>query len=80
MHWGGRGRLSSLCCRWSPAGEALQHQREAGRPVRGMDPQKHSIGYLHGASKFGQLVPFGISAGGWEREMALASDFVPLPS
>ena len=33
-------------------GGALQHQ-EAGRTVRGMDPQKHSIGCLHGASKFG---------------------------
>ena len=28
-------------------------------------------------SKFGELVPFGVSAGGWEREMALASAFVP---
>ena len=27
-----------------------------------------------------ELVPFGISAGGWEREMALASTFIPLLS
>ena len=52
-------------------------RRNAGRPVRGMDPQKHSVGCLHSASKFGELVPFGISAGGWEREIALASTFVP---
>ena len=38
-----------------------------------MDPQKHSAGCLCGASKFGELVPFGVLAGGWEREMALAS-------
>ena len=43
----------------------------------GRDPQKHSVGCLHGANKLGELIPFGVSAGGWEREMALASAFVP---
>ena len=52
VHRGRRGRLNSLCHRWSPAGGALQH-REGGRPLGGMDPQKHSIGHLPGASKFG---------------------------
>ena len=52
MHRGGRGKLSSFCRQWSPAGGALQHWEGAGRPVRGMDPQKHSVGCLHGASKF----------------------------
>ena len=49
--------------------------REAGRPIGGMDPPKHSVGHLRGASRFSDRngVPFGISAGGWEREMALAS-------
>ena len=56
-------------------GGALQH-RERGRPIGGMDPQKHSVGYLCGASKFGELVPFGVLAGGWERERVLASTFV----
>ena len=37
----------------SPAGGALQHQ-DGGRPVRGMDPQKYSIGHLHSISKFGK--------------------------
>ena len=30
-----------------------------------------------GTSKFSELVPFGVSAGGWERETPLASTFVP---
>ena len=51
-HRGRRCRLSSLCCRWSPAGRVLQHQ-VGGRSVGGMDPQKHSFGCLHGASNFG---------------------------
>ena len=55
MHWGGRGRLSSLFLRRSTSGGALWH-REAVRPASGgmgpMDPQKHSVGCLHGASKF----------------------------
>ena len=68
VHRGRRGRLISLCLLWFPVGGALQHQ-EGGRLIRGMDPQKHSIGHLHGAS-----------AAGWEREMVLASAFVPLPS
>ena len=51
VHRGGRGRLSLLCHRWSTAGGALKH-REGGRPIRGMDPQKHSVGRLRGASKF----------------------------
>ena len=52
VHRGGRGRLSSLCLRWSPVGGALLHL-EGGRPIRGMDPQKHSVGHLPSASKFG---------------------------
>ena len=51
MHWGGRGRLSSLLQR-SASGGALR-QREGFRPAaRGMDPQKHSVGCLQGASQF----------------------------
>ena len=81
MHRGRRGRLSSLCCRWSLAGGALQ-QQEGGRPVGGMDPQKHNLGCFRGASKFGDgnWFPLEFRLGGWEREMALASDFVFLPS
>ena len=45
---------------------ALWHW-EGGRPVRGMYPQKHSVGYLHGASKFpngtGSLWDFGYGVG-----------------
>ena len=52
VHRGGRGRLSSLCLRWSTSEEALQHW-EGGRPVRGMDLQKHSTGCLLCASNFG---------------------------
>ena len=48
---GQRGRLSSLYYWWSPEGGALQHQ-EGDRPVGGMDPQKHSVAHLCGASKF----------------------------
>ena len=51
MHRGRRGSLSLLCHWWSPVGGALQHQ-ERGRPIGGMDPQKHSVEHLHGASKF----------------------------
>ena len=37
--------------------------REAGRPIGGMDPQKHSVGCLRGASKFceGNWFPLGFS-------------------
>ena len=72
--------LSSLCCRWSPEGRALQHQ-EGGRPIRGMDPQKHSAWAFAWCKQvwWQDLVPFGISSGGWEREMGLASAFVPPP-
>ena len=52
MHRGGRDRLSLLCFQWSAAVGALWHQ-EGGRPIGGMDPQKHSIGCLRSASKFG---------------------------
>ena len=40
--------------------------REAGRPFGGMDPQKHSAGCLHGASKFGDRnwFPLGFWLGG----------------
>ena len=65
-----------LCHGWSPAGGAQQNW-EGGRPVGGIDPQKHSVGCLHGASKFGELVPLGVLAGGWEREMALDRAFIP---
>ena len=51
MHWGGRGRLSSLFLRRSTSGGALWHW-ERVRPAGGMDPQKHSFGCLRGASKF----------------------------
>ena len=51
MHRGGMGRLSSLFLRRSALGGALWHQ-EGVRPARGMDPQKHSAGCLHGTSKF----------------------------
>ena len=51
---GGRGKLSQLWCRWSPAAEALQHQ-EGGRPIGRMDPQKYNVGRLHSASKFGAV-------------------------
>ena len=39
--------------------------REAGRPIRGMDPQKHSSGCLHSASKFcdGNWFPLGFWLG-----------------
>ena len=37
-------------------------RREAGRPVQGMDPQKHSVGCLRGACKFsdGNWFPLGV--------------------
>ena len=53
---------------------------EGVRPAaRGMDPQKHSVGCLRSASKFPgrNWFSFGILAGGWAREMELASAFVP---
>ena len=82
MHRGRRGRLSSLFLRRSVSGGALRH-REGVRPSGGMDPQKHSVGCLHGASKFPgrNWFPLGFwlgdGQGGWAREMALASAFVP---
>ena len=48
----GQEGQAQLIVPWSPAVGALQH-REGGRPIGGMDPQKHSVGSLHGASKFG---------------------------
>ena len=52
MHRGRRGRLSSLFLQRSASGGVLWH-REGVRPATGgMDPQKHSVGCLRGASKF----------------------------
>ena len=51
MHGGGRGRLSSLFLQRSTSGGALWHQVRV-RPVRGMDPQKHSFRCLRGARQF----------------------------
>ena len=64
MHRGRKGRLSLLCRWWSPAGGALQH-REGGRPVGGMDPQKHSVGCSRSANKFGDgnWFPLGFQLG-----------------
>ena len=53
MHRGGRGRLKLLCRLWSPAAGSCSTGMDAGRPVGGMDPQKHIIGRLCSASKFG---------------------------
>ena len=60
--WGISARGSTTCtelggtvsasCQWSPVGGALQ-QGDGGRPIGGMDLQKHSVVCLHGASKFG---------------------------
>ena len=76
VHRGGRGRLSSLFLRRSASGGALWHQ-EGVRPAGGMDLQKHSISFwVFSRCKQGswqELVPFGILAGGWAREMALVS-------
>ena len=47
--WEGQAQLALP--RWFPAGGALWHQ-EGGRPVGGMDPQKHSVGCLCSVSKF----------------------------
>ena len=61
-------------------GGALQHHK-GGRPIGGMDPQKHSVG--HCAVQASLVMGTGSLwnlAGGWEREMALASAFVPLLS
>ena len=80
MHGGGRGRLSSLFLRRSTPGGALRHL-EGVRPAtaRGVDPQKHSVGCLPWCRQvpWQEPVPFGILAGGWAREMAPASAFVP---
>ena len=80
VHRGRRGRLSSLFLQRSASGGVLCH-REGVRPAAGgVTPQKHSVGCLSGASKFPgrkKLVPFGILAGGWAREMALACACVP---
>ena len=59
---GWKGQAKLLCHWQSPVGGALQHP-EGGRPDGVMGPQKHSIGCLHGASKFGELVPFGVKLG-----------------
>ena len=80
VHRGGRGRLSSLFLQRSASGGALQH-REGVRPAGGMDPQKHSVErWVFAPCKqvpWQEMVPFGILAGGWAREMALVSAFVP---
>ena len=80
VHRGGRSRLSLLCLWWSPVGGALQHH-EGGRPIGGMDPQKHSIGHcvVQASWVMGTGSLWNLAAG-WEREMALASAFVPLLS
>ena len=48
-----------------PLREGPCSTRREADPVRGMDPQKHSIGYLHGASKFGDWnwFPLGFQLG-----------------
>ena len=50
VHRGRKGGHSSLCLQWSALGGVLWH-REGGRPIGGMDPQKHSVGCLPSASK-----------------------------
>ena len=55
-------------------------QREGVRSAAGgLAPQKHRVGCLRSASKFPgrNWFPFGILAGGWAREMELASAYVP---
>ena len=52
MHRGGRGRLSSLFLWKSTSGGALLHRERVRTAAGGMDPQKHSLGCLGGASKF----------------------------
>ena len=78
MHRGRRGRLSLLFLGRSASGGAVWH-REGVRPAGGMDLQKqgHWVFALCKQVPWQELVPFGILAGGWAREMALVSPFVP---
>ena len=79
MHRGREGRLSLLCCWWSAAGGSLQHQK--ADPLEGWIPRSTALGVcLVQASSVmgtGSLWNYGWE---WEREMVLASAFVPLPS
>ena len=52
MHRGWRGMLSSLFLQRSALGGALLHRKGVRPAARGIDPKKHSIGCLRGASKF----------------------------
>ena len=77
MHSSGRGRLSSLFLQRSTLGGALGHW-EGVRPAGGRNLQKQCWVFArYKQVPWQELVPFGILAGGWVREMALASAFAP---
>ena len=53
-------------------------RRESDLPPEGWIHRSTAMGvYVVQASSLQELVPFGILAGGWAREMALVSAFVP---
>ena len=56
--------------------------REAGRPIGGMDPQKHSTGCLHGASKFhdGNCFPLGFWLGDGQGRWCFPAPLFPSPA
>ena len=86
ISWGGSARCtgeggadSTRFAFGGPLWEGPCSIRREADPLEGwIRRSKHSIGCLPGASKvLTELVPFGILAGGWAREMALLSAFVP---
>ena len=78
VHGGGRGRLSLLFLPRSASGGALWHLERIRPPWR--DGSAEAQLWVFARCKqvpWQELVPFGVLAGGWAREMALASAFVP---
>ena len=57
-------------------------RREAGIPVRGMDPQEHSVGCLHGASKLhdGNCFPLGFWLGDGQGRWCFPAPLFPSPA
>ena len=80
MHRGGGAGLARFAI-GGPLREGLCSSGREADPLEGWIHRSTALGIcMVQASSVRGTVSLGILAGGWERKMALASAFVPLPS